>query len=201
MEIRQGTVDVDADLTACCIRSLLGISHSSSDSSFVKKFVDLKSNGDADEDAANLLLKLKSCMKERLRPENVLVYEVRWNGRPLEDDENSHRTYLERFCDDFVSRMKDLVEQGLRKRSGSFLFTSGQELGIEVLHHASVAVTKSRIFCGREDTLQRIQNYIQSSEYRSPLVLHGLSGQGKTAVMAVAAQRVIGTDQRRRSSV
>jgi len=123
----------------------------------------------------------------------VLRYETHWNGLPLEEDEDSHLAYLERFCEDFVGRMKDMVEEGLQMRCGSFLFTSGRELSVEVLHHASMAVAKSRIFCGREDTLEDIHDYIQSSsESRSPLVLHGLSGQGKTAVMAVAARHLIG---------
>ena len=184
-------MDADPHLTACCIRSLLGITQTSSDLSFVKKFVDLKHDGQADEDASGLLLKLKSCLRNRLTPENVLCYETRWNERPLEEDLDFHQPYLDRFCENFVERMKQMVDEGLRKRAGSFLFSSGQELGLEVLHHASMAVTKSQIFCGRQDILQRIQAYVQSSESHSPLVLHGLSGQGKTAVMAVAAQRVI----------
>ena len=184
-------MDAEPQLTACCIRSLLAINQSPSDLSFVKKFVDLKPDGRTDEDASDLLLKLKSCLRDRLTPENVLCYETRWNGRPLEQDLDFHQPYLDSFCENFVDRMKEMVDEGLTKRTGSFVFYSGQELGIEVLHHASMAATKSRIFCGREDVLQRIQAYVQSPESRSPLVLHGLSGQGKTAVMAVAAQRVI----------
>jgi len=181
----------DPDLTACCIRSLRGITDESSTGvSFIKKFLDLKPDGQPDAESSGMLQKLKSCLAERLRPENVLRCESQWNGHPLEEDLDFHLPYLDRFCENFVDRMKYMVDEGLRKRTGSFLYTSGQDLGIEVLHHASVAVTKSRIFCGRDDTLQNIETYIQSSETRSPLILHGLSGQGKTAVMAVAAQRV-----------
>jgi len=185
-------MQADPELTACCIRSLIDINEPSTNTSFVRKFLDLMSDGQLDDDASGMLGKLKSCLAERLRPENVLSYETRWNGQPLEEDLDFHLPYLDRFCENFVNRMKWMVDEGLRKRTGSFLFTAGQELGLEVLHHASVAVTKSRVFCGREDVLRCIKNYIQSSETRSPLVLHGLSGQGKTAVMAVAAQRVIG---------
>lgn len=184
-------MDADPQLTACCIRSLLSINHSSSDLSFVKKFVDLKPDVQVDEEASDLLLKLKSCLRDRLTSENVLGYQTRWNGRPLEEDLDFHQPYLDSFCENFVDRMKEMIDAGLRKTKGSFLFYSGQELGLEVLHHASMAVTKSQIFCGREDVLQRIQAYVQTSESHSPLVLHGLSGQGKTAVVAVAAQRVI----------
>jgi len=183
-------MNANADLTACCVRSLLGITQSSSDLSFVKKFLDLTPDGQADEDAGGLLRKMKSCLEERLTPENVLCYETRWNGQPLEEDLDFYRPYLDRFCANFVDRMKAMVDEGLRKRAESFLYSSGQDLGVEVLHHATMAVVKSQIFCGREDILRRIQTYVQSSEPRSPLVLHGLSGQGKTAVMAVAAQRV-----------
>jgi len=184
-------METDPDLTVCCIRSLLDVTASPSNLNFVKKFLDLKSDGQTDENASNLLLNLKSCLQERLKPENVLCYETRWNGHPLEEDLDFHRPYLDRFCEDFVDQIKQMVDEGTRKRRECFLFSTGQEVGTEVLHHATMAVTKSQIFCGREDILQQIKNYIQlSSEFRNPLVLHGLSGQGKTAVMAVAAQRV-----------
>jgi len=140
-------IHADPEFTACCIRSLLGITQTSSHLSFVKKFLDLMPNGQADKDASGLLRKLKSWLRKILRPENVLCYETRWNGQPLEEDQDFHRPYLDRFCENFVDRVKHMVDEGLRKRTGSFLFSSGRELGIEVLHHASMAVAKSLSVC------------------------------------------------------
>ena len=79
-EIRQGVmVDVSAGFTACSIRSLIGIGQSSSsNSSFVKKFLDLKPSGEPDEDAAGLLQRMRSCLVDRLKPDNVMRYT---NGR------------------------------------------------------------------------------------------------------------------------
>ena len=42
---------------------------------------------------------------------------------------------------------------------------------------------------GREDALEKIRNYLASLNNR-PLVVHGVSGSGKTALMAEAAGRI-----------
>ena len=48
--------------------------------------------------------------------------------------------------------------------------------------------TARRIFIGRDVVLKRIADYISGPE-RRPLVLHGESGSGKSAVMAKASQQ------------
>jgi hypothetical protein len=54
--------------------------------------------------------------------------------------------------------------------------------------HDRFAEDRSRIFIGRDAVLKTIADYIRGPE-RRPLVFHGQSGSGKSAVMAKASQQ------------
>ncbi|MBY9068225.1 DUF4062 domain-containing protein [Hyphomonas sp. WL0036] len=57
--------------------------------------------------------------------------------------------------------------------------------------HASFAAERLRVFCGRERNLATIAAHVVS-DARHPLVLTGISGSGKTALIAKAAAEVQG---------
>jgi WD40 repeat protein len=60
-------------------------------------------------------------------------------------------------------------------------------LTLEIEAHDNFAEDHCRIFIGRETALKNIADYISGSD-RRPLILHGESGSGKSAVMARASQ-------------
>ena len=70
-------------------------------------------------------------------------------------------------------------------------FKSKPALELEIEAHDRFAADRSRIFVGRADALTAIADYLSGPE-RRPLVLHGESGSGKSAVMAVASQQYKG---------
>ena len=76
------------------------------------------------------------------------------------------------------------------------MFTSRDALEVEIEAHDRFAEERCRIFVGRGDALKAIENYLSGPE-RRPLVLHGASGSGKSAVMAKASQRYEGRVIRR----
>jgi hypothetical protein len=66
-------------------------------------------------------------------------------------------------------------------------FTSRPALDLEIEAHERFALDRARHFTGRQSVLDAISEHIRSSESR-PLVVHGASGCGKSAIMAKAAQ-------------
>ena len=70
-------------------------------------------------------------------------------------------------------------------------FEDRPALDLEVEAHDRFAEDRCRIFTGRESVLNTIADYLRGEE-RRPLVLHGESGSGKSAVMAKASQQYKG---------
>ena len=86
------------------------------------------------------------------------------------------------------------VEESLKKviLDETGRFTSRDALELEIEAHDRFAADRSRIFVGRADALEAIADYLRGPE-RRPLVLHGESGSGKSAVMAVASGQCKGS--------
>jgi WD40 repeat protein len=70
-------------------------------------------------------------------------------------------------------------------------FEDRPALDLEVEAHDRFAADRCRIFTGRQAVLDTIADYLRGPE-RRPLVLHGESGSGKSAVMAKASQQYKG---------
>ena len=81
------------------------------------------------------------------------------------------------------------VEESLKKviLDETGRFTSRDPMEIETDAHDRFAADRCRIFVGRESALTAIADYLSGPEQR-PLVLHGESGSGKSAVMAKASE-------------
>jgi len=70
-------------------------------------------------------------------------------------------------------------------------FTSRDALEMEIEAHNLFAQERSKVFYGRTNALDAIENYIRGPERRA-LVLHSASGSGKSAVMAKASEQYTG---------
>jgi len=193
-EVVHGLLIADAAKTLCFFRSLVNLDNGSNKTALAK-FTDVTSSCAIDIVSRTMLTRLKSKLNSHVGQQNILRYETQWNDVLLEEELDAHQEYFSRFSSDFVDQMKLLVEDGISRRQTTSLMPSlVPNLELEVLHHAHMAVAKCRVFCGRENILNRIQQYVEerSQVQRQPIVLHGVSGQGKTAVMAVAAARTPG---------
>jgi AAA+ ATPase superfamily predicted ATPase len=100
-------------------------------------------------------------------------------------DANFHADYLQEVCLAFEKTMKELIDNAASK----LVYDIVPPLIEEVIQHWTVARDTCRDFVGREDVLEVINSYIMSTDNK-PLVLHGESGSGKTAVMARASAQV-----------
>jgi WD40 repeat protein len=89
------------------------------------------------------------------------------------------------LCDTVFAQAREEIE-GEAKR-----FEDRPALDLEVEAHDRFAEDRARIFTGRKAVLDTIADYIRGPE-RRPLVLHGESGSGKSAVMAKASKLYTG---------
>ena len=94
--------------------------------------------------------------------------------------------------------VRDVCDDVARKLVLSILKNYAEDLHVEMdatfqeaLQHRSTVLDKAKLFVGREDLLQRIFQYVSSydkEEGGSLFTVHGESGCGKTALMAMAAK-------------
>lgn len=60
----------------------------------------------------------------------------------------------------------------------------------EILQHLHIAKIKMRFFTGRSEHLHKVDQYLNDNG-NMPLVVHGLSGSGKTSFVAAVAHRIL----------
>jgi WD40 repeat protein len=83
------------------------------------------------------------------------------------------------------AQLRQVIEAEIKR------FEDRPALDLEVAAHDRFAEDRCRIFTGRQAVLDTIADYLRGPE-RRPLVLHGESGSGKSAVMAKASQQYAG---------
>jgi WD40 repeat protein len=86
------------------------------------------------------------------------------------------------LCDLVLAQLRPVIEEEVKR------FENRPALDLEVEAHDRFAEERCRIFTGRQAVLDTIADYIRGPE-RRPLVLHGESGSGKSAVIAKASQQ------------
>jgi len=89
------------------------------------------------------------------------------------------------LCGAVFTQLKQVIEAEVKR------FEDRPALDLEVEAHDRFAEERCRIFTGRQPVLDTIADYLRGPE-RRPLVLHGESGSGKSAVMAKASQQYTG---------
>lgn len=94
-------------------------------------------------------------------------YTVEWIGREGLDTE-THEEYLSNFIAHFYKNIIKLVDRAMRKEDSS---AQGQ-IVTEILQHLHACNNSVKVFYGREESLERIQNYMLNYSEK-PLVLYG----------------------------
>lgn len=104
----------------------------------------------------------------------------------IDTNNEEHQKYLETFCVDFENMLLRMIGKSITEHKNSDI---DSPLYSEVCQHALFCQAKIEMFHGRKNTLHRVYEYIKNSS-RSPLVLYGKSGCGKTSIMAMMAKMV-----------
>ncbi|XP_032893653.1 NACHT domain- and WD repeat-containing protein 1 [Amblyraja radiata] len=155
----------------------------------VHKFVDVTSDGSIDREAQDLLASLKTKIVAK-HSKTLRVHRVRWPSGMLDTRSTDHTDYLQDLCQTFIQDVKQQVLRRVADRHEAqdemcWLFE-------ELAHHMALCQKKRSIFCGRVELLMKICQSIELKNKctHTPLVVHGPSGTGKTAVMSKLAEEV-----------
>ena len=160
-----------------------------------RELVDTAHDTTWDADAWNAQGRLKTSLADRLGSANVWTYEVRWtngaldlsgvvsqlpaNAAPPEADARLPDTHS--LCEAVWHRLSRVIA----KEMDALDRESHDPLAVEQRAHAEFAEERRRVFVGRQEPLGRIAEYLKRGPAR-PLVVHGPSGSGKSALMARA---------------
>jgi hypothetical protein len=171
-EIAAGAIQVDdaEKHVICTFRQIEGLPQDAR----AKDYLDLDEDGGLDRPAQAKLLALKAQLRERL-PQNIVEYQAEWTGEGISIDD------LDAFCEQVYDRLAQIILAETAHQE------QGNSLAVEIEDHLAFGKDRARVFVGREEVLQAIDDYLQQGA-RAPLGLWGSSGSGKSAVMARAIQ-------------
>ncbi|KAK7490422.1 hypothetical protein BaRGS_00018401, partial [Batillaria attramentaria] len=133
-------------------------------------------------DIQNQLMRLKNRAKGLISKTNTLSHDVLWRY----DDVIHpvlHKDYLNALCEELYSSLKRLVDETVPDVLANDHLPHMVE---EATDHWSHCKNLTMDFCGREQLLQQLRNYVTGYSDR-PLVLHGLPGAGKTKLVSKLA--------------
>lgn len=150
----------------------------------------LKSNlyeRQVDTDAQQHLDALTDRLRTTLGDSNIIEYRVSWGEGlgGLSLNLPQHQKYLHTFCSDFVRVVSASIDAAaFRAREHP-----RDKLGLEVGRHARLCRARCLSFHGRHHALAHLAGYLASHSTGTlrPFVVHGVSGCGKTALLARAA--------------
>ncbi len=177
-----------------------------SDPKPIKDFLDVDPSGSIEVALQAEQDRLKAELRRRLGSANVFHNEAPARLVEVQDNQGGRTTdvttdHLARLCADVVRRMSDIIQSQIeeywRKTAQASTDRAARELEIEQREYERFAQERGgeESFVGRQAELQAILDYVGSNS-RWPLVIHGASGCGKTALLARASQEVAKTRKR-----
>lgn len=126
----------------------------------------------------------QAALKERLRkqlPGNIHDYKATWQG------EGPSLDHLDRLCEDMYADLEKVILSEV----GHLVAVT--PLDKEIRAHEAFGQDRARNFVGRIDLLKAIADYIQEID-NHPLAIWGVSGSGKSALMAKAIEKTPKTE-------
>jgi len=129
--------------------------------------------GKPDPYSRSQLKKLHGDLEAKLK-DHYIKYQAIWvQGEIKLEDE-------QKFIDQTIGHLKSVIESELAK------IVEEDEIKQEMRYHEEFAKSWTTFFTGRQDTLDRIREYLDNKNMKQSLSLIGVSGSGKTCVMAKA---------------
>ncbi|XP_033743470.1 uncharacterized protein LOC117329570 [Pecten maximus] len=190
-EIKKGLLDAKDPVahTVVYSRTLTGLNNESLSDKDVKRYIEIKDNNgklEVDTEIESLQNELFNKVKKKLKGLNRREYGTPWIPGGIDPNSNKyHAKYIECFCNDFLSDMKVLIEDGMSDYLPNIRWSEWYTDYAELIHHLQFCNTKCETFCGQADVLDSVKSYILTDTSRKPLVLHAPSGAGKTSIMAM----------------
>ena len=171
-EIASGALKVqDAqDHVFCFFRNIDRIPHDKS----AKDFIDIMDDGELDSKAKNNLDELKRKL-EGMIPDNIFKYTANWENQGATTD------HIDKLCAESLAALSAVIIKEIEQLEDI------DPLAKEIDDHLDFGTDRAKHFVGRTEILTDIAKYISASS-GIPLVVHGVSGSGKSALMAQAAE-------------
>jgi DNA polymerase III delta prime subunit len=178
-EIQHGAMEAEnpQNHVFCYFRQINGLPEDSS----AAKYREIR-DGKVDTEAQDHLAGLKGELKALLPPKHVHKYAVAWQGGQPELD----KVALKELCEAVKRNLIQVIDREVER------FKKQPTLDREANAQREFAEERCRHFVGRDDILGRIDQYLESKDENNPLIIHGKSGCGKTALMAKAALNLAG---------
>jgi WD40 repeat protein/tetratricopeptide (TPR) repeat protein len=139
-------------------------------------YLDLSPDGKPDPNAKSRLHTLKNDLCHLL-PGNVHEYKAKWIG------EGVCNNYLDSLCEDVYKCLSRVIQEEVSR------IETVDPLDAEIDAHETFGKDRAQHFTGRAKISQKIQTYTGGSE-SFPLAIWGVSGSGKSALIAKAVEDV-----------
>eukprot|EP00055_Hartaetosiga_balthica_P014815 m.83631 g.83631 ORF g.83631 m.83631 type:complete len:1589 (-) comp8697_c0_seq1:339-5105(-) len=154
----------------------------------VRDFIDMRGD-ELDTHSVNKLQELKDGFIAESGLTNITEYKIKWaSGKGVDPNNQEHAHYLNSLCDDVKNALINSIQEASTKASA----LREDATFVECAHHARFCRERVEMFYGREELVQEIVSYfsVPSEGSLEPLVVHGVSGSGKTSIVAKAAHTV-----------
>lgn len=172
-EIVAGALRAGEDHAFCYHRCIEGLPGDQT----AADFIDLDQKGRRDAKAVERLEHLKGRLSSHLVAGHVHRIVTRW------DDGGLSPEHIDALCERVRGDLSRTILEELEK------LEAVDGLDHEIQAHADFAAERARHFVGRHQIIRRINDYVAGDE-RYPLVIHGRSGSGKSALMAKVLERL-----------
>ncbi len=176
-----------------CVREIDNLSDFSQPAD-IREFVDVDDSGRVDAVSQAAFEELKQALRTRLDKGGVFEFGrirlAQSSGKqgPGFDVTTEH---LDELCERVFAALEVIITRQMDEYWGSADpdAPSPRELELELNEHRRFSLERAprNFFIGREEQLKAIREYLDGDS-RRPLVMHGASGSGKTALLARAAQ-------------
>jgi len=161
-----------------------------------ENFFDVDNNGKLDNISQSKLSNLKMRLSEQL-PGNVSEYNPNWTDKGLSKDHigtlpekledclklSDADTIPSDLCVDVWRKLSKVIKEEVAQ------FEDVDALKNEIENHNKFGKERARFFVGRDSTLKKISDYVKGTDTH-PLAVFGVSGSGKSALMARAVELV-----------
>jgi WD40 repeat protein len=169
-----------------------------------KGFIDSDSQGQFDGNAYNKLSLLKKSLVTKIGQANVFDCNAHWTNHGVATEHIGNLpdmleaceallegNYIPRnMCEAVWCELATLIKKEVAQ------IEAVDPLDLENLTHAAFRKDRTKVFMGRKTILNEIDRYVNSDGHQ-PLVIHGISGTGKSALLAKAVDGVSATHKER----
>lgn len=140
-----------------------------------KNFVDLRDDGEPDDQSKQRLDKLKNRLEKELSG-NIFKYNSRWTGSGITTD------HIELLCKDVYNSLEKVILREIEQ------IKAKPYLEKEIEDHERFGKERASVFIGRSSILESISGYISRGSTH-PMCIYGEGGSGKSALLAFALKQ------------